>query len=420
MARNRVTYQSEALFVSDHAAAPSTADTTKEQLRRVQSANYSFSIGRTDVNQFGQVGRIDSLITEAPTVSLDYSYLLSEGANEDLLGFSVNRTNNTAALELITLTSTLDQFTKGIFDGANNRQGVNYYISTAPDGKDINENDGSEQSVISIGNAVITEYSFEASVGALPTVSVSAEGANIQVTPTGEKVIAPSLDVNGALIDDAAEVGEVGKAGEFTAAEQLGAASNEVTALRPSDMVILFAAEDAAHPNGKSAASVLTSLPQDSADAAASDEGFAGVTTLIENENAAHLQSFSFSLPLSRTPLQKIGSWANYARPIDTPANATLSVSAIVNEMNKGALNDALCNDVQDVIVVMRKPGCPGDTNKSAIAMVWMFKDILLESESMSSSIGDNKTVDLTYNVAVQGDSVTEKGIFLATNGDHA
>jgi hypothetical protein len=56
MARNRVIYQSEALYVSKDASVTGSSD--HKQLERVQSANYSFNISRQDVNQFGQLGII--------------------------------------------------------------------------------------------------------------------------------------------------------------------------------------------------------------------------------------------------------------------------------------------------------------------------------------------------------------------------
>src|SRR5210317_811609 len=87
MARNRVIYQSEALYVSKEATSSSSDD--HEQLDRIQSANYSFNISRQDVNQFGQLGKVGSMVLEAPTVSADTSYLVTNGFNERALGFYV-------------------------------------------------------------------------------------------------------------------------------------------------------------------------------------------------------------------------------------------------------------------------------------------------------------------------------------------
>ena len=70
--RNRVIYQSEGLFVSRDASLTGEAD--NEQLQRVQSANYSYTVNRQDVNQYGELARIDSLVLEPPTVDIDLSY----------------------------------------------------------------------------------------------------------------------------------------------------------------------------------------------------------------------------------------------------------------------------------------------------------------------------------------------------------
>ena len=48
--------------------------TAVEQLKRIQSANDNFTVNRTDVNQFGQLGRIDAIVNESPVVNLDFSY----------------------------------------------------------------------------------------------------------------------------------------------------------------------------------------------------------------------------------------------------------------------------------------------------------------------------------------------------------
>ena len=105
MPRNRIIYQSEAVYAGPSpatdvhftgaAALPKNTWYTSgdlnlvKQLQRIQSANYSFTVNRTDVNQFGQLAAIDRVILNAPTVSLDFSYLLANLANENNLGFTV-------------------------------------------------------------------------------------------------------------------------------------------------------------------------------------------------------------------------------------------------------------------------------------------------------------------------------------------
>ncbi len=71
--RKRVIYQSEALYSGS------------DNIQRVQSVNYSFSVPRTDVNQYGQLGQIERIITEVPTVNLDFTYHLNGTTNETIL-----------------------------------------------------------------------------------------------------------------------------------------------------------------------------------------------------------------------------------------------------------------------------------------------------------------------------------------------
>ena len=90
----------------------------------MQSANYSYTINRQDVNQYGQLGKLDSIILDAPTVSADASYYLTDGYTERVLGFYVQNTTDTA-----------DQggFVSGhLADGS----GRNLIVLTTPEGTD--------------------------------------------------------------------------------------------------------------------------------------------------------------------------------------------------------------------------------------------------------------------------------------------
>ena len=60
-----------------------------EPLERIQSANFNFTINRQDINEFGQLARLDSLVMESPTVGLDFNYYLTDGGNERKMGFNI-------------------------------------------------------------------------------------------------------------------------------------------------------------------------------------------------------------------------------------------------------------------------------------------------------------------------------------------
>ncbi len=178
MARNRVIYQSEGLYVSK--AANSTGSGDHFQLKRVQSANYNFNIARQDVNQYGELARIDSIVLESPTVSLDFTYYLTDGENEKALGFYVQSPTGTGAGGAV-LSNSASQFPSGQLRDAS---GINFYILTTDEGDDLNSETTiaslTGKSVIGIGNAYLTDYTVDLAVGSIPTVSVSLEGQNIK------------------------------------------------------------------------------------------------------------------------------------------------------------------------------------------------------------------------------------------------
>ena len=154
-----------------------------QQLKRVQSANYSFTINRQDVNEFGQLGRIDSVVLEAPTVSLDFSYYLTDGGNERLLGMTTHGQS---------------QSLSGIMTRNQNDFGNNFFILTVPEGRDALGGDlltqEKDKTVIGLGNGYITDYSIEASVGSFPTASVTVEGLNIKSDKGTEWKSIPAVD----------------------------------------------------------------------------------------------------------------------------------------------------------------------------------------------------------------------------------
>ena len=159
MSRNRVIYQSESLYVSKEVNSTITGD--HHELIRVQSANYGFTINRQDVNQYGNLARIDSLVLEPPTVNFDFSYYLTDGLNEKALGFDIS--NNA-------------QFVSGFLETSS---GKNFYILTSEEGQDSTTMVGQEPySLIGIGNAFLSDYIVDLSVGSLPTASVTFEGSN--------------------------------------------------------------------------------------------------------------------------------------------------------------------------------------------------------------------------------------------------
>lgn len=386
--RNRVIYQSEALFVSaqysggktidiidgsHNGITPSLATGDFHQIHRVQSANYNFAISRTDVNQFGNLARIDSAIIEAPTVGLDFSFLITDGSNEDKLGITVQDSRG----EMSAISGILS-----------NVSGRNYHIVTTAEGTDANvdrfapgagalanKSQATTSTIISIGNGFITNYSMNAAIGSIPSASISVEGLNITAQPShAGAVTTPAMNSSNSTAGTATFVlpqPESGHVGDI---------------LRPGDMEI----------NLNDATGLLANF----ADTA--------------SRNSAHIQSFSIDVPLGRSVLNRLGNAFGFSKEIDFPVTVSCSISAIVADLKAGNLfNELYSTDKHDMQIVMRKPAAGGGS-AGAEQIRYKLKGVVLDSESFSSSIGDNKTVDLSFSATVGGPEDVTNGLFIS------
>lgn len=419
MSRNRVIYQSEALFASQKSSNESTSDHTVggnvEQLHRVQSANYAFNISRTDVNQFGELGAIDRVVLETPTVSLDFSYYLANFANEEALGFTVGGTSEHDD-DLVSAVSS-------IIDNSNNqsKDEKNYFIKTVGEGLDAVSENGkaaaSGDSVIGIGNAFLTSYSVEASVGGFPTVSVAAEGMNMRFDSLDSNAqgVIPSLDkIEGVA---STEKYSLPPAKKSVGAED----SQSISTLRPGDIKVSLVQSKNNWLVTKSTDSENTGFGNfgENPDEKANDYDLPGVKLPSSSSNAvesANIQSFNISFDLSRTPIQRLGNRFAFAREIDFPVNITTSFEAVLTDLTTGSLSDLIdCEKSYDLKIELYSPdGCQTDgTSDKFPVSTYIVKDLKPDSQSFTSSIGDNKTVSIEFTSQIGGPEQKDVGLFM-------
>ena len=387
MARNRVIYQSEALYVGPTTIAQQHDTTNVLQLQRVQSANYSFNLERQDVNQFGELAAIDRVILSAPTVSLDFSYLVANLHNESGLGFTVLDAGNTAYISCISgiLNKTADE--------------KNYFIKTVKEGSDektINadhRHDGFTeaasaatnhltQSTIGIGNGFITSYTAEGSVGNFPTATVNVEALNMVINSGASGFLIPSVDPANGTPHSAHSV--VLPVGESTPA------GNDTSVLRPGQVTV--------------------SIVDNATVTSPASDVFDEMGVLVSD---AKIQSYNISFDLGRTPLEKLGSKFAFAREIDFPVTITASIEANVGELTTGNLADLIGRSSNpdpnfDLFVRLKDP-----TNTN-IQVDYHIKQAKLDSEEFSSAIGDNKSVTLNFSAQVGGPQQSDIGFFMS------
>ena len=327
--RKRIIYQSEALFAGENGT---------QNIQRVQSANYAFTVPRVDVNQYGQLGQIERLIVEVPTVSLDFTYSLSGTVNEKTL---------------FGATSADASGSKGIMFNINSDTAIEkqrYEIALADEGKDyLGLGTGTNKSII-IPDGFMTSASWSAAVGDIPTSTINVESTKMSM---------------------GAAAGVAGSKENSTAP----------TVLRPGN--ISFSAESVntgAFLIGTTGANRVPAL---------------GVDVL-------HVQSFTVSLDMPRESIQRLGDQFEFARLITFPMTATMSLEAIVSSQAADDLEDIVgTNSSSTVDPGFNVDINLGKEATGVNGMKLRFKDAKVDGHSFSSSIGSNKSVTLDFTAIV-------------------
>jgi hypothetical protein len=355
------------------------------RLHRIQDVSYSFNITRQDVNQFGELAAIDRVVLESPTVSLDFSYILANLENEHMLGFHVEQSGVAAGTDALTAMS---GFLTKVTDERN------YFIQTTPEGDDAlgaaenalhlgNHDSAGRTSVIGIGNGFMTSYTQEASVGDFPTASVSIEGLNMSFDIGTSGNYIPAVNPENGQKLTAVEYALPSGVSHHT-----GVGTNDrLSALRPGDITFELTRAGGASING-------------------------ALTGLMLSD--AKIQSYSLSFDLARDPLQKLGSRYAFSREITFPVTVTCTVDANVGDIYSGNLADLIDDDSNinyDIAISLRGPLADSDTLPVAR---YDLRNCKIDSQEYSSDVGSNKSVSLTFSSQIGGTKQTTKGLFMS------
>ena len=356
--RNRVIYQSQAIFSAP--TGTTGISVASHSIRRVQSCNYNFSVARQDINQYGELAAIDRLILQEPTVAVDLSYYFEPtGFNERHLGLRTNAVTGTS--------TTSDHMLDAIISSGANFDQKNIYVMVSDPGIDANDPARMDQAttmdgIIGIGNAFLTSWSLEASVGAIPTVTCALEAQNI-VFSTG------SYDIGNPAVDDGADRTAI--VVTLPDGASLFDSATEVSAVRPGDITLTLG------------------------------------TTNIDNspmfgldESDLKVQSASVAMTIGREPIRKLGKAFAFAREITFPINCTMSVQAIVGKTFANKLFTLMTTngDATKFYCELKLIGYQGaNTHTSFI----ILKGAKLDSQAFTSSIGPNQTVAIELSAQI-------------------
>jgi hypothetical protein len=321
-----------------------------QQLSRVQSVTDSFSVDRQDVGQLGNLGLIDRVIVQQPSVPLEVNWLVSDVSNERMIGLYASG-DQSAIVNLIN----------------NTQDEKNYFLAIAPEGTDIYGYTGQSQ-VIQFNNAFLASYKADGSVGSIPTASATFEALNWSTSTGSINQTLNSINVaSGTSITGVKYTIPVGVSG----------LSNTVSAIRPQGIVV--------------------------------DIQNAAIGLSISDLQA---QSYSVSLNIPRENLMKLGSFYAYKKVIKFPAEVQGSVTAYFGDLTESNLQSLVCNDSNyDITIKLQDPACTG---YGAIAAMYQLKQVKLDSQSFSNLSYGATAAQVTLNYSTKISAETNKGLFIS------
>lgn len=356
MARTKTISQNVAIIAGP---APATGISTHNSLTNalwaVTALDYSWSQNKNDVLHYGYLAPRERVATDPPEVTLDFSYYLHDGYNEDVLGFIMSGA-----------TSTVADFLNRTEDERN------YFVFIAPEGQDAFSVNGASTGVevLGIGNGFINSYSIEAAVGDFPTASIQVQGLNIRSYTGAVNQALPAVNPTTGL-----EI--TGSGTTFT----IGALTtgSSVNVLRPGDIEV-----------------TLTNAGG-----------------LFHSYTNPAVQNFRMGFDFNRTALSQLGSRFSTSREIQFPVNINFEVSMFAKDLRTGSLATFLCETgLYNAEVRMKLPNCSGAGSGS---FGFKLRNISLEGQQWSTSVGgDPQTLTTTWVGQIGASGDTTNGLLMS------
>lgn len=336
-------------------------------LNLVQNTSFNFSPSRNEVSQIGGTDSIVSRkVSSQPEISFSFSHILSDGRNEDMLGFCISGDNSA--------------FLSGIHEKDKDR---NFFLAISDDqSEDFNlQKDYSNIDVLAFGNCFPVSYSLNAAVGSLSTASVEYLAANVKAekpntaytvvdaasnTDRAVSGVIPAINPeNGQIATDEKTHGYLISSGSISEKGTIN--SGDIHYLRPGDIEL--------------------TLPPMSAPGA-----------LISGNNKMHINQLAINIPIGRT--SSVGFGSNYVteRKLSLPILADINFSAVANSFTQENLDNIFTKDEEYTFTItLRDPtssagGVP--TNKAIELEVTQAK---CQSQSISEAIGGNMEVNAAF-----------------------
>ena len=357
----RITYERLGIMVSDSPAYKEAGSVFKN-LIRVQDVDYDFSHPALDLKSVG----FDNLIVkdeESPVVRqgdvrCNISYLFSSGQNEEAIGFNL---------------SPSETILKNFIDApGHNDSNIVIVAANEVDSIDLNnikDQDSFEgYNVIGLGNSFLIDYNYEASVGQLPSASVTYDCGNMKfdIYEHSNPPSFPSLKLGS---DNKFSEEKINITSE-TFSPQV---STDCNAIMPGDILIEITKK-------------------------AGDYG--GVP--LEKVNAA-IQSVSIDVPIPRQNIFGFGSNYVFDRKLKLPIIGSCAIEMIVREFDEGQIDSFFTKgSVYDIKIKHTDRDLnDGRVEVSSVINTFLIEGAQLKQQAYRAGIGGQMTVGTFFTFGV-------------------
>ena len=358
---NRITYERLGILVSDFPAYK-TQGSTFQNLIRVQDVNYAFSHPALDIKSIGSDNLVardgESPIVRQADVNCDMSYLFSSGENEEAIGLHLGPSYT---------------IMKNFFD-EQDHDDVNLMIVVASDAchADLNHIEDQQKfegyNVIGVGNCFLNNYAYQASVGQLPSVSISYDASNMKFD-TYEDSNPPTLPSIKLGVDNqfSSEVITINK-NTFDPGEVPGA-----NVVMPGDILVEITKKAG---------------------------NYGGVP--LEKVNAA-IQNISIEVPIERQTIYGFGSNYVFDRKLKLPIIGSSSIDMIVREFDEGQIDSFFTQgSMYDMVIKHNSRNFEdGEVRLASTVNTFKIEDAQLKQQNYTAGIQGELSVSTSFSFGI-------------------
>tara|TARA_R100000808_G_scaffold21917_1_gene47471 strand:+ start:4180 stop:5292 length:1113 start_codon:yes stop_codon:yes gene_type:complete len=365
MARSRITFQSQALYVgSGQSGANGDADLVPTEIQKTQLVNIDSDVNREPVNEFGRLAALGYTSPHSPIGLLRTRYFLGKGENEHALGFSVDGTKNFLNISGIK---------------------KNFYLLTVSEKKDAvqaanyTEAEREKHSVVALGNGMLTNYQVEAEVGAIPSTTLDYEGANILFVTGSSGIPNPAVNTSTMCL----------RSGVVTIpAASTGTANTPV--LRPEDITLDFGPSLLAEGGPVLPGNTAPSLQE------------------------VYISEFNINASLDLEEEESLGGGPK--KEFEVPVDIQFNCRALLTDVHSGNLINEVCSPTPRDITINLKPPCLGcsGANTNDPSMKFIIKGAVFEGQSIVSTLDEEAMIDLRFTTQLGAQTQTDKGLIIS------